>query len=79
MSARNRGTIMRLTTDIARFASGEIELDEMQAELQAALALLERDGGAAAEAVRLAEADVEEIRFAVLFRLDRLREILGTG
>jgi len=87
MNAHNRGVVTRLIGDIDRFASGEIELDEMQSKLQAALTLCERDGSTAWEAVRLAEADVEEIQFttlldeqrpAAVFRLDQLREALTT-
>ena len=63
------------------FIVGELDLDEIQSALQSAFGLLENDGSEVAEAVRLAEADVEEIRFtrvldeqrsAVVFRLDQL-------
>jgi hypothetical protein len=85
MNAHNRGVVTRLAGKIDAFTSGKIELDEMQSQLQAALTLFERDGSTACEAVRLAEADVEEIRFTMLldeqrsaavFRLDELRETL---
>lgn len=86
MNAHNRGVTARLIEEIDRFTSGG-ELGEMQSQLQAALTLLERDGSTVREAVRLAEADVEEIQFIVLldeqrpaavFRLDQLREALTT-
>lgn len=87
MNVHNQGLVTRLIRDIDRFMSGEIELGEMQSQLQAALTLFERDGSTAGEAVRLAEADVEEILFtklldeqrpAAVFRLDQLREALTT-
>lgn len=87
MNAHNRGVVTRLVGHVDRFMEGEIELDEMQSQLQAALSLFERDGSTACEAVRLAEADVEEIRFttlldeqrpAAVFRLDELRGALTT-
>jgi hypothetical protein len=87
MNAHNREAVTRLIGDIDRFTGGEIRLDEMQSQLQAALTLFERDGSTARESVRLAEADVEEIRFTMLldeqrpaavFRLDQLREALTT-
>lgn len=87
MNAHNREVVTRLIGDIDRFTGGEIGLDEMQSQLQAALTLFERDGSTAREWVRLAEADVEEIRFTMLldeqrpaavFRLDQLRETLTT-
>lgn len=54
--------------------------------LQSALAALENDGTAVVEVVRLAEADVEEIRFtrlleeqraAIILRLEELRSVLS--
>jgi hypothetical protein len=87
MNAHNREVVTRLIGDIDRFTGGEIGLDEMQSQLQAALTLFERDGSTVRESVRLAEADVEEIRFTMLldeqrpaavFRLDQLREALTT-
>jgi hypothetical protein len=86
MNAHNREVIGRLLGDLDRFARGEIGLDSVQAALQAAPGILERDGTSAQEAIRLAEADVEEIRFsklldeqrpAAVFRLDELRDQLA--
>jgi hypothetical protein len=88
MNAHNRGVVTRIIRDIDRFAGGDIGLDEIHSSLQMALPLFERDGSKVSEAVQLAEADVEEIRFtklldeqrpAVVFRLDRLRETLAAG
>ena len=69
------------------FIVGELDLEEIQSALQSASGLLENDGSEIVEAVRLAEADVEEIRFtrlleeqrsAVVFRLDQLvRRLAG--
>src|SRR5262245_37259623 len=82
MNAQNRGVVRSLIEDMDRFTGGEIELDEMQAQLVMALSLFERDGSTAHEAVGAAEADAEEIRHtmlldeqrpAVVFRLDQLR------
>jgi hypothetical protein len=87
MNAHNRDAVTRLVGVIDRFTSDGVELDEMQSQLKSTLALLERDGSTASEAIRLAEADVEEIRFARLldeqrpaavFRLDQLRDALMT-
>jgi hypothetical protein len=87
VNAHNRGVVARLIGDIDRFAGGEIGIDDIQSQLEAALPLFERDHSGARESIRLAEADVEEIRFAMLldeqrpaalFRLDRLREALTT-
>ncbi|MFV0460769.1 MAG: hypothetical protein ACK5MT_18595 [Actinomycetales bacterium] len=84
-SAYNRTVLDRVRTSAAAFASGDIEMDDVQAVLQSTAGLLENDGSGAAELVRLAEADIEEIRFtrlldeqlpAVTFRLDALLEVL---
>jgi len=72
---------------VQEFIVGELDLEEIQSALQSASGLLENDGSEVVEAVRLAEADVEEIRFtrlleeqrsAVVFRLDQLvRRLAG--
>jgi hypothetical protein len=86
MNARNREFIGRLVGELDRFARDETDLEGMQATLQSVLALLERDESGVEQAVRLAEADVEEIRFtklldeqrpATVFRLDELRDQLA--
>ena len=77
----NRVLLGGLRASVQGFIVGELDLDEIQSVLQSALGLLENDGCEVVEAVRLAEADVEEIRFtrvleeqrsAVVFRLDQL-------
>ncbi len=77
----NRALLSGLRASVQEFIVGELDLDEIQSALQSAFGLLENDGSEVAEAVRLAEADVEEIRFtrvldeqrsAVVFRLDQL-------
>ena len=77
----NRTVLERVRTCTSAFASGDFEIEDVQAVLQSSAALLENDGSGAAEAVRLAEADLEEIRFtrllaeqrpAVTSRLDAL-------
>ena len=81
LSAYNRTILDRVRNSAAVFASGGIEMDDVQS----AAGLLENDGSGAAELVRIAEADIEEIRFtrlldeqrpAVTFRLDALLEAL---
>lgn len=77
----NRDLLGGLRASVQWFIVGELDLDEIQSALQSALGLLENDGSEVVEAVRRAEADVEEIRFtllldeqrsAVVFRLDQL-------
>lgn len=62
----NQELLAQLRASLARFAAGELDLDGLQAALQQTMTLLERDRAEAARAVRLAEADVEEIRFTTL-------------
>ena len=85
MNEYNFGVLSRLIDAIDEFQKGDIELDDMQARLQSALMLYETAADAAWHALRLAEADIEEIRFTMLldeqrpaavFRLDDLRESL---
>ncbi len=81
VSEYNQTLLDRLRSTASSFVAGELDLDQIQAALQSTLDLLENDGTGAANMVRLAEADVEEIRFtrlldeqraAVIFRLDEL-------
>jgi len=67
---------------IAELEAGTRTLGEVQAILRSAIPRFENDGSGVADAVRLAEADLEEIQFATLldeqvpaaiFRLDDLR------
>jgi hypothetical protein len=82
----NAGVAARLSTAIQDYESGLLSLGEVQSALQSAIPLFENDGSGAADFVRLAEADLEEIQFTVLldeqrpaavFRLDELRATLG--
>ena len=77
-----------LRASVAAFAGGATDLDDIQSALQQAVTLLEHDSADAARLVRLAEADVEEIRFtrllsdqraAVLERMDELTAALPSG
>jgi hypothetical protein len=86
MNEYSRGVMVRLIDSIDDFQNGAIELDDLQARLQSSITLLETDARAARDAIRLAEADVEEIRHtmlldeqraAVIFRLDDLRTTLA--
>ena len=87
MSDYNAGVVTRLTAAIQAFEHGRLSFDEIQVALQTAIQLLESDGSGFSELVRLAEADLEEIRFtlllaeqrpAVVIRLGRLQELLLT-
>ena len=59
----NRDVLGGLCALVQGFIVGELDLEEIQSALQSASGLLENDGSEIVEAVRLAEADVEEIRF----------------
>jgi hypothetical protein len=67
---------------IGGLEAGSLTLGDTQAALQSAISRFENDGSGVANAVRLAEADLEEIQFttlldeqrpAAIFRLDELR------
>lgn len=84
-SSHNDQIVQRLRGAVELFTRQDLDLDGVQAALQSALSLIERDGTATAEVIRQAEADVEEVRFtrlrdeqrpAVVFRLDRMLEEL---
>ena len=74
---------------ISGLESGTLTLGDAQAVLQGVIPRFENDGSGLAKAVRLAEADLEEIQFTTLldeqvpvaiFRLDELRtEIEGAS
>jgi hypothetical protein len=80
-----RERLTRLGSAIDDFRAGGLDLDGIQAALQIAVPLL---AGEAARAVRLAEADLEEIRHtrllaeqrpAALHRLEELRAALAAA
>ncbi|MBU4214938.1 MAG: hypothetical protein KJ792_09810 [Actinobacteria bacterium] len=80
----NLELLARLRASVQDFMDGGLGLDEVQGALQSTLDLLENDGSGAAEALRLAEADLEEIRFTRLFDeqhlavVSRLGELVST-
>jgi hypothetical protein len=87
-STQNRDLLAQLRASIAAFAAGDTDLDGIQSALQTTMTLLENDSADAAQVVRLAEADVEEIRFtrllaeqrdAVLRRMEELAAALPVG
>ena len=82
MNEYNAAVAQGVLTAIADLEAGKCTLAEAQAVLQSAIPRFENDGSGVAEAVRLAEADLEEIQFttlldeqvpAAIFRLDELR------
>jgi hypothetical protein len=82
MNEQNGRIIRRLVDSVDAFIRGGIDLEDIQARLQSAEGLLERDSSAVIRAIHLAEADLESIRFTLLldeqrpaavFRLDELR------
>jgi hypothetical protein len=85
MNANNERVVSRLRVTIAAFRAGGTDLDGVLASLRSAVDLLENDGSGVAGLVRLAAADVEEVRFtrlhdgqrpAVTRRLDELAAAL---
>ena len=62
-TSHNRVLVDHLRAAFAAFEAGDLDVDAIQAALQQAMTLLERDGFHTSRAVQLAEADVEEIRF----------------
>lgn len=85
MNENNTLVLGRLVESIDEFVSGGIEIDDIQSRLASSLALIEMDGSSVEHSIRVAEADVEEIRFTMLldeqrpaatFRLDDLRATL---
>lgn len=88
ISEHNQRIVGRLHESVAAFAADVLDLDQIQAAVQWTAELLENDGSDAATIVRLAEADIEEIRFtriledqrpAVIFRLDEMLVALPGG
>ncbi|NUP74065.1 MAG: hypothetical protein HOQ07_05360 [Sinomonas sp.] len=88
MSDINTTVIKGLLTTIRGYESRSTTLEEVQAALQSAIPLLENDASGVAEAVRQAEADIEEIQYAVLLdeqrpaailRLDEFRAVVQTA
>jgi hypothetical protein len=85
MTSSNAQTIRSIIQGIDAFIAGRADLDDIQSLLQACEDQFERGSLNCGEDVRLAEADLEEIRFgrlleeqrpAAVFRLDDLRTAL---
>ena len=85
MNANNERVVSRLRGTISSFHAGETDVDAILASLRGEVGLAENDGSGLADLVRLAEADIEEIRFtrlqaeqrpAVARRLDELAAAL---
>jgi hypothetical protein len=88
MTETNHAIIASLIDSIDQFEAGDLGITEVQELLQMSFDLLERGPQDFASAIRLAEADLEEIQFTMLldeqrpaavFRLDSLREALQSG
>lgn len=78
----NAAVAREVLAAIAGLEEGILTLGEVQAALQSSIQRFENDGSGIGTAVRLAEADLEEIQFttlldeqrpAAIFRLDELR------
>jgi len=67
VSDYNQGILAKLRGSVTAFAAGELDLDQIQAELQSSLGLLEE--------IRFTRL-LDEQRPAVTFRLDELLETL---
>lgn len=85
MNEHNTALAGRLLRDILAFDSGDSTIDAVHSQVQSSVAVFDNDGSGVASLVRLAEADIEEIRFtmidveqreAVRVRLQELREEL---
>ena len=88
MNDYNAAVVQDVLAAIARLETGTITLGDAQAVLQSVIPRLENDGSGVAYAVRLAEADLEEIQFttlldeqipAAIFRLDELRTAIESA
>lgn len=82
MSAGNEVVLHELLRSMNEFVQGRLSVEDVQRHLQSSLTLLDRGAGSLYDGVRLAEADLEEIRFTMLldeqrpaavFRLDALQ------
>ncbi|GAA1848218.1 hypothetical protein [Myceligenerans crystallogenes] len=63
LNENNQTRTAQLLESIGAFDGSEDRLDRLQSQLQGAISLFESDGSGVSEIVRLAEADVEAIRF----------------
>ncbi len=85
MSDYNAAVAQDALAAIAGLEAGTVTLGDAQTVLQSVIQRFENDGSGVANAVRLAEADLEEIQFttlrdeqvpAAIFRLDVLRAVI---
>lgn len=85
MNENNTAVVQGVIDAIDRLGLGTKTVSEVQSVLGSAVELLENDGTGIIDAVRLAEADLEEIRFATvrdeqvsaaMRRLNALREAI---
>jgi len=85
MNETNAAIAQGVLAAISDLEAGTCTLAQVQTALQSAIPRFENDGSGVAEAVRLAEADLEEIQFttlldeqipAAIFRLDELRALI---
>lgn len=88
MTTGNRRLVDGLIAAIDSFRHGETSLGEVHVRLQSAIPMFEREPASPERAVRLAEADLEEIRFArplaeqwpaATSRLGELRAVLAVA
>lgn len=76
MNEQNASIAGSVLVAIAEFESGVSLIHEVHAVLQSAVPRFENDGSGVADAVRLAEADLEELQFARPLDEQRLAAIL---
>jgi hypothetical protein len=85
LSDYNQQLLGRLRASVREFVAGGLTIGQIQSVLESVSVLLENDGSGVADAVRLAEADVEEIRFTLLLdeqypaAISRLEELSAVG
>ena len=86
MNANNRAVLQALLDSLEEFVRGRLTVEDVQRRLQLSLNRLDSEAGSSHDDIRLAEADLEEIRFTMLldeqrpaavFRLDPLRAAIA--
>jgi hypothetical protein len=86
MSVGNEAVLQALLESLDDFARDRLSVEDVQRHLQSSLSLLDSGAGRLNDSIRLAEADLEEIRFTMLldeqrpaavFRLDPLRAAIA--
>lgn len=85
VSTYNQGILTKIAEMVTAFEADDLDLGQVQSILQSSVGLLENDGSEVIALIRLAEADIEEIRYtrlleeqrlAAIFRLDKLVQAL---